>query len=219
MEKIQEIFFRIDKTVRILIVVGICLLLLVGFYFLWISDMLAEISRLEGEINKTNVDIARQEEIKKEGPKLEQQIKEYEKQLLALVGSLPERQEIEGLLKRITDLLSETNLVAKRFIPGQEQINEDLYYAKIPLSLSVRGSFAQQGAFFAGLNGLPRIVNVPSVRFGKAGGLSGREDELARKLSIISLDTEIAAETYRRLSQDEIKAIQAKKKAPGRPPR
>jgi Tfp pilus assembly protein PilO len=135
-----------------------------------------------------------------------------------MVASLPEKQDIEQLLKKITDLLSESNLVAKRFVPGQEQINEELYYATIPISLNVRGDYQKQGAFLASLNDLPRIVNVPTIRLTKAGGLTAREADLARKLDVIPLDADISGVTYRRLTPDEIKAIAAKPKgrAPGK---
>ncbi len=215
----NEIFYRLSKLQRILVVIAVCVLLLVGFYFLLVSDQLAEISNLETRIGDLQKQIRDQEAILAQGPKLKAQIEEWEKRLQTMVASLPEKQEIEVLLKKITDLLSETNLVAKRFVPGQEQINEENYYAVIPIQLSVRGDYRKQGSFLASLNDLPRIVKVPSIRLNKAGGLTGREAELASKLGIVSLDAEITGETYRRLTPDEIKAITAKKAQQGGPQR
>ena len=127
-----------------------------------------------------------------------------------MVASLPEKQEIELLLKKITDLLAESNLVATKFAPGQEQINEELYYATIPIQLSVRGDYSRQGTFLTSLNDLPRIVNVPSLRLGKSGGMSVRETDMARKLDVISLDAEISGVTYRRLICGRAKGHHAK---------
>jgi Tfp pilus assembly protein PilO len=211
MERIQELFFRVPKQYRLLIVAGICVLLLIGFYFLFISDLRTEIAELDDTINKLKIEITNQRRILAEGPRLKAQIQELEQRLQTMVASLPEKQEIEALLKKITDLMSETNLVAKRFVPGQEQKDEELYYAKIPISMSLRGDYKRQGSFFLNLNNLPRIVNVPSIRIGPAGGLSARESELAKKLDIQALDSEVNGETYRRLSPEEIKQIMAKK--------
>ena len=142
-----------------------------------------------------------------------------------MVASLPEKQEIEILLKKITDLLSQTNLVAKRFVPGKEKVDEELYYATIPLELNVRGEYQKIGAFLASLNDLPRIVNVPTIKLGKAGALSSRESDLVKKLDVIALDSNVSGVTYRRLSPEEIKEITqrkaeaAKKKAPVKPKR
>lgn len=221
----REIFFRLKTIHRILIVVGICILLLVAFYFLWVAEDLQKVSALEKQIGSLKLEIINQEKILAQGPKLKARIEELEKKLQTMVASLPEKQEIEILLKKITDLLSQTNLVAKRFVPGKEQVDEELYYATIPLELNVRGEYQKIGAFLASLNDLPRIVNVPTIKLGKAGSLSSRESDLVKKLDVIALDSNVSGVTYRRLSPEEIKEITqrkaeaAKKKAPAKPKR
>jgi type IV pilus assembly protein PilO len=220
----EELFFKINRLQRRLIVAGVCVLLLVIFYFLVVSDMMAQIDKLQAQIGRTEIEIINQKKILADGPKLLGRIKELEQRLQAMVASLPEQMEIEGLLKQITDLLSESNLVSKKFAPGKEQINEELFYATIPIQLNVRGDYQKQGSFLLSLNDLPRIVNVPTIKLIKAGSLSGREGDLAKKLDVVSLDADISGVTYRRLSQDEIKAIAAKRAAgrgaaPGRPKR
>jgi type IV pilus assembly protein PilO len=212
----REIFFKLRTIHRILIVVGICVLLLVAFYFLWVADDLEKVSNLEKQIGSLKLEIINQEKILAEGPKLKARIQELEKKLQTMVASLPEKQEIEILLKKITDLLSQTNLVAKRFVPGKEKVDEELYYATIPLELNVRGEYQKIGAFLASLNDLPRIVNVPTIRLGKAGALSSRESDLVKKLDVIALDSNISGVTYRRLSPEEIKAIAQRKAEAGK---
>jgi Tfp pilus assembly protein PilO len=91
-------------------------------------------------------------------------------------------------------------------MPGKETIVQELYYAKIPISLNVRGDFYKQGSFLAALNGLPRIVNVPSISLREAG-FSGREGEVAKKRDVIPLVADMSGETYRRLTPEEIKRI------------
>ncbi len=209
----EELFFKITRLQRKLIVAGVCVILLGLFYWLVVSDMMAQIDKLQKQIAGIRMEITNQERILAEGPKLTARIKELEQRLQTMVASLPEQQEIEGLLKQVTDLLSESNLVSKKFAPGKEQINEELYYATIPITLNVRGDYQKQGAFLASLNDLPRIVNVPTIKLIKSGGLTGREGDLAKKLDVVSLDADINGVTYRRLSQDEIKAIAAKKAA------
>ncbi len=208
----QELIFKLTKLQRIAIVVAVCALLIVAFYFFVLADMFSQISRLESDIQRVKLDIGNQEKILKEGPKLRKQIKEEQAKLEKMVASLPQRQEIEQLLKKITDLLSENNLTAARFVPGQETKHEELYYAAIPIRMSTRGDFRKQGAFLASLLDLPRIVNVPTITLRPAGGLSDREKELAVKLDTIPLDAEISGVTYRRLSPEEIKQIAAQKK-------
>lgn len=210
---VDEILFKVTKLQRMLIVAAVCILLIVGFYFLVIADIQDQIAGLEKQIAQLNTDIKNQERVLAEGPKLKVKIQELEQKLQTMVASLPEKQDIELLLKKITDLLSESNLIATKFAPVQEQINEELYYATIPIQLSVRGDYSKQGVFLTSLNDLPRIVNVPSIKLGKSAGLSSRENDLAKKLDVISLDAEISGVTYRRLSAEEQKAIAQKKAA------
>jgi type IV pilus assembly protein PilO len=208
---VEELFFKVNRWQRIAILGAIGVLMVVGFYFFFIDDMLGQIKKLEQDIARTNLEIVNQKNIAKEKPKLMEQIEAQKKKLQTMVASLPERQEIEMLLKTITDLLSETHLVSRKFVPGQERVNEELYFATIPINLNVRGDYQKQGCFLWQIDKLPRIVNVPTIRLGIAGGLTGRESEMAKKLEVISLDADINGETYRRLSDEEIKAIAAKK--------
>jgi type IV pilus assembly protein PilO len=211
----EELFFKVTRLQRKLIVALLCIILVGLFYWLFVSDMLDQINALEKQIASINIEILNQEKVSAERPKLLARIKEYEQKLETMVASLPEQREIEGLLKQITELLSESNLVSQKFAPGKEQVNEELYYATIPIQLNVRGDYQKQGSFLASLNDLPRIVNVPSIKLGKAAGMSGREGELARKLDMIALEADISGVTYRRLTPNEIKAI-TQKKAAGR---
>ena len=103
--------------------------------------------------------------------------------------------------------------MSTRFVPGHEQVNRELYYASIPISLNVRGDYFKQGAFLASLNSLPRIVNVPSIKLTPAGGMSGRESQVAQKLDLLPLNADISGVTFRRLSPEEIKRISEEKKA------
>lgn len=215
----EELFFKLNRLQRTLIVGAICAVALVGFYFLFISDIRAAISRYEQEIGKLKVQIANEQRILQEGPKLKARIEKLKNRLQTMVASLPEKQDIEALLKRITDLLAESNLVSTRFVPGQEQVNRELYYASIPISLNVRGDYFKQGAFLASLNSLPRIVNVPSIKLAPAGGMSGRESQVAQKLDLLPLTADISGVTFRRLSPEEIKRISEEKKAKKAPKR
>ncbi|MCA1961854.1 MAG: type 4a pilus biogenesis protein PilO [Desulfomonile sp.] len=214
----QELFFKLAGWQRFAAVGGICALLIAAFYFFFVSDMFVEISRIEKEIEQFNIQILNQQKILAQGPELEKKIEGLRAQLQTMVASLPEKQEIEGLLKKITDLLSESRLTASRFVPGQEQINTELQYATIPITLTVKGDYQKQGAFLARLQDLPRIVNVPKISLAK-GDLGGREGAVAKNLEIVPLNAEISGVTFRRLSPEEVKSLAKPPPAKAPPPR
>jgi type IV pilus assembly protein PilO len=204
----QELFFKLNRIQRIAIVVAVAVLLQVLFYFLVVSDKLGYISSLNHQINRLRMDIRNEENNLKQGPKLMAKIDGLKKKLQTMVAGLPEKQDIEELLQKISQLLSQTNLTAKRFVPGKEQINTELYYAKIPISLNIRGVYRKHGAFLAALNNLSRIVNVPNIKLSPDGTRSSTEE----KLGLWPLNADVTANTYRRLSQQEIKRIQQQNK-------
>lgn len=204
----QELFFKLNKIQRIAIVGAVAGLLCVLFYFLVVSDKIGLMSALNHQINRLKMDIRNEENNLKQGPKLMAKIDGLKKKLQTMVAGLPEKQDIEELLQKISQLLSQTNLTAKRFVPGKEQINTELYYAKIPISLNIRGVYRKHGAFLAALNNLSRIVNVPNIKLSPDGNRSSTEE----KLGLWPLNANVTANTYRRLSQQEIKRIQEQNK-------
>ena len=205
----QELFFKLSRIQRIAIVVAIAVLLQVAFYFFVLSDSLTRISSLNKEINSLKIHIRNEQNNLKKGPRLKKQIEGLRKKLETMVAGLPEKQDIEELLQRISQLLSQTNLKASRFVPGKERVNTELYYAEIPISLNLRGDYRKHGAFLAALNNLSRIVNVPNIRLSPDGNRSVTE----KKLDLYPLNASVTANTYRRLSKEEIERIK-KKKAP-----
>jgi Tfp pilus assembly protein PilO len=212
MDQFIEIFQKLKPWQRILAVVGICVLLMVPFYFFVVSDLWDEIAAKEKAIGTVKMEIINEEKILAEGPKLEAKINDLKARLDSMVASLPEKEDIEELLKTITNLLTEFSLVSSRFVPGAEAPNVQLQYATIPVSISVRGDFKKLFAFFSQLKGLPRIVNVPTVKFVPSAG-SGAEAELAKRLGIVPVEAEITGHTFRRLSVQEVERL---KQAPGK---
>jgi type IV pilus assembly protein PilO len=208
----EELFFKLNKIHRGAIVAGVCALLLVGFYFLVVSDMLDNISRINKRIDKIKISIANQREIAKTKPQLEGKLRDLEAQLKTMVASLPQQKEIEELIRKITDLAARAALIQKHFTPGKEVVNEKLYYAEIPFTIEVNGNYEKHGRFFTSLSELPRIINVPSVTLSRSKG-GGRESALAEYAGMVNLNAQVNAVTYRRLSPQEIKAIEAAKKS------
>jgi len=209
----EELFFKVQPWQRWLIVAAVVVLLLVGFFFLFINDMLSEKKNRQANIKSLQSQIDSQKAIQAKGPEYQKQIENLKNELAQEVRSLPDSQDIEGLLKRITELLSESQLQSTRFVPGQDKKNEELYYATIPITLQVRGDYEKQGNFLAKLSTLSRIVNVPSIKLTKAGSGAGAQQQVAAQLGLVTLDADISGETYYRLSAEQIAEAQQKKKA------
>lgn len=171
------------------------LTLAAGWWFVW-SDQLAELEskqKKEEELKTEYVDKKRQ------AVNLDlyrQQLKEIDQTFGALLKQLPGKSEMEALLTEINQAGLGRGLLFDSFIPGKEQVKE--FYAEMPVTLKLSGSYHDFGAFAADIAKLPRIVTLNNVVI--APSTSGK----------MVMDAE--ARTFRYLDEEELaKSRQAAK--------
>jgi type IV pilus assembly protein PilO len=121
-----------------------------------------------------------------------EQLAEMEASFGALLRQLPETTEVESLLVDVSQTGLAAGLEIKKFKPSDEE--KKGFYAELPISLEVSGSFHQLATFISGIAALPRIVtisNMSLVPFDKEDQTDGK------------LDMKATAKTYRYLQEDE----------------
>jgi type IV pilus assembly protein PilO len=121
-----------------------------------------------------------------------EQLAEMEASFGALLRQLPETTEVESLLVDVSQTGLAAGLEVKKFRPSAEE--KKGFYAELPITLEVSGSFHQLATFISGLAALPRIVTISDMKlapFNKNNPTSG-------KLSMLA-----TAKTYRYLQEDE----------------
>lgn len=187
---------------RIVILFGIfvALLLLAG-WFGW-----------QGQIEE--LDGKQQEEIrlkddwlnkKKQAVNLEEyrnQLAEIERSFGALLRQLPNASEMESLLVDINQAGLGRGLQFELFRPGKEAVRD--FYAELPITVKITGSYHDFGAFAGDVAKLPRIVTLNDIDVVQAKGGG-----------VLTLTT--TAKTFRYLDEAELaarkRAEQAKKGA------
>ena len=187
-------------------------ILALGYYFLW-TDAFTSLDTAkakEEELRKTFLDKQAQA-VNLAGYK--QQMVEIEKTFGALLKQLPDKSQMDGLLTDINQAGLGRGLEFELFKPGQETQAE--FYAEMPISIKVLGTYHDLGAFATDISKLSRIVtlNDISVSTGKDG------KEAKSNSSDVVLVMEATARTYRYLDADEIatkKKNDAKNKAGGK---
>ncbi|MEW5788473.1 MAG: type 4a pilus biogenesis protein PilO [Pseudomonadota bacterium] len=118
---------------------------------------------------------------------------EIEQSLEALLRQLPDRSQMDALLTDINQAGVGRGLEFDLFRPGGESLSE--YYATLPVSIKVVGSYHDMGGFLTDLARLPRIVTIHDM--GLTPGKDGK----------LNMDARI--QTYRYL--DETEQMAAKK--------
>ena len=131
-------------------------------------------------------------------------MKEIEKTFGVLLKQLPDKSQMDGLLTDINQAGLSRGLEFELFKPGLETQAE--FYAEMPISIKVLGTYHNIGAFAADISRLSRIVTLNDVTIS-----ASNKDPAAKPSSGDNiLIMEAVAKTYRYLDADE---LLAKKKA------
>lgn len=166
-----------------------------GWWFLW-SPALESL-----EASKAREDELKSVYVTKKGQAIN--LEAYEKQLAdikqsfgALLKQLPNRQEMDALITDVNQAGLGRGLQFDLFRPGAEMKKE--FYAELPISIKVTGSYHDIAAFTSDVAKLSRIVTIHNISLlpAKDGGLV--MDAVAR--------------TYRYLDEEEIVASKPQKK-------
>ena len=112
--------------------------------------------------------------------KFRNNMKKAEKDYRLVMKALPEKQEIPALLAGISQAGKVVGLEFLLFQPKAE-IKKD-FYAEIPVSIQVAGSYHNVGLFFDNVATLPRIVNIQEIKMTPLKG----SDELITSCSAVT---------------------------------
>jgi type IV pilus assembly protein PilO len=144
---------------------------------------------------------------KQELDKIEAELVTLKKSLAELSSIIPEKREIDDILRRIQQLAYDNRLNIMRFEPKGE-INRE-FYSEWPINIVTTGNYHNLGFFFNSLSQFARLFTVPSVSI-KA---------LGNQTDAATVTASWTAMTYIFLDEAAIPPPAAKKPAPARPKR
>lgn len=158
-----------------------------GWWFLW-NGQIETLETKQKEEEKLKQDYL---DRKKQAVNLDlykQQLNEIDQTFGALLKQLPNKSEMEALLTEINQSGLGRGLQFELFKPGQEQSKE--FYAELPITVKITGSYHDIGAFASDIAKLPRIVTLNNIAL--APLVSGR----------LTLDA--TTKTFRYLDEEEV---------------
>jgi type IV pilus assembly protein PilO len=117
-----------------------------------------------------------------------QQLREIEQSFGALLKQLPNKSEMDALLTDINQAGLGRGLQFELFRPATQERIAD-FYAELPISVRVTGTYHDMGAFASDVAQLPRIVTLNDLSIVNDKG---------------TLAMEATAKTFRYLDEDEI---------------
>ncbi|MFZ2852895.1 MAG: type 4a pilus biogenesis protein PilO [Rhodocyclaceae bacterium] len=179
------------------------LIVLAGWWFLW-SEQLDALELKRGDEEKLRVEFVAK---KRQAVNLDlytQQLDEMDRSFGALLKQLPNKSEVESLLVEINQSGMGRSLQFELFKPGSEVVKD--FYAELPVSVKLTGSYHDFGAFAGDIGKLSRIVTLNNLSI--SANAPGKDSSLAM---------DAVAKTFRYLDDEEVarqkKAAQAAKGA------
>lgn len=187
-------------TAKIAGIVLACATIVAAGYVLLIQD---QIERYQQE--QTKEEGLRQTYLDKKALALnltayQQQMEEMQKTFGVLLRQLPNTTEVPNLLVDITQAGLGRGLDFVLFKPEKEKPVD--FYAELPITIRVTGTYHELGLFVSDVAALPRIVTFGDIQISSDGK--------SNRLTISAL-----AKTYRYLETEEIGALQAARAKPG----
>ena len=162
-------------------------LLLAGYWFVW-KDQMEALDQSRQEEQKLRTEFL---DKKKQALNLDlyrEQVKEIEQAFGALVRQLPNKSEMDALLTDINQAGLGRGLEFELFKPAPETMRD--FYAELPITVRITGSYHDLGRFVSDVAQLPRIVTLNNLAISQG------------KDGVLALDA--IAMTYRYLDEEEI---------------
>lgn len=170
-DKLTPLIERIEKlsTVqRLLIYLGTFLLLIGAFVYFSYMPKFQRLDELQTEFEEVETKLLKARKDARQLPRLKKDLAAAEARFKTVQRALPEKEEIPSLLSSISQSGRDVGLEFLLFQPKNE-VNRD-FYAEIPVSIRVSGSYHSVGLFFDRVAHLPRIVNIFDITMQPQGG-------------------------------------------------
>ena len=173
----MDSILKLSTSKKILILAAILCVITGVYYTSVFSPQQQELNAMKKELSKLVEEVKKSKAISRDLEKYKAQVEQMNKELAVALTQLPTEKEIPEILKNISSLGKESQLEFTLFRPKPEEPQP--YYAKVPIELSIVGSYHNTGAFFDKVSKQPRIINVVDFNMTKLN-VKGRDEATVR---------------------------------------
>jgi len=179
MEKLIERIAKAPLGAKLGAVAGVLVLITALNYFVMaipygdaISDLEVKIKRTTAEQEKLDRDFIEKTAIANDLNRFRKEKELLEQRLEEALAELPEDKKIDELLQLFQDRAQKSGLDIITIEPQAEK--SEGFYARIPIPMTVTGSFHEIATFFDALGRLRRIVNVSDITLDEPKDVKGK---------------------------------------------
>jgi len=137
--------------------------LLVGaFYYFGAKPKYEEMARMDRKLTDLQAQIQKGRAAKEKLPQFRDEVRRAEVELEKLLRILPARRNTPELLRRIRQLVEQSDFTLLRFRPGNFVERE--FYSEWPIQVNLTGSYHNLATFFDRISRFSRIINIDNLR-------------------------------------------------------
>ncbi|MBK9516529.1 MAG: type 4a pilus biogenesis protein PilO [Anaeromyxobacter sp.] len=179
MEKLIERIAKAPLGAKVGVVAGVLVALTALNYFVvaipWgdsISAMEAKVKKVQKEQEQLDRDFIEKTAIANDLNRFRKEKELLEQRLEEALAELPEQKNIDELLQLFQDRAQKAGLEINTIEPQAEK--SEGFFARIPIPMTVTGSFHEIATFFDALGRLRRIVNVSEISLDAPKDVKGK---------------------------------------------
>jgi len=150
--------------------VAAILVLVVGMsvanYFLAIQPLDDSMTSLAKKQSELDLEYTQKKTIANNLNSYKQRLEKLEQDLALALTELPQDAQIDELLRQLNDVGKKAGLTITGVQPGDEGSGPQEFIAKIPIAMTVTGSYEEIAVFFESVSKLRRIVNINDISLG-----------------------------------------------------
>ncbi len=167
-----EKILKLPAYQRALILLFLMAVVVGLFVYLLYLPAQEEYSKLIDQNDRLERKLVEDRSIARDLPKFRAEYENMEKKLAVALKELPNDKEIPNLLTSIAGLAKENGLEVKLFKPGGERVKG--FYAEVPVSLKLVGSYHEVALFSDAIGKMSRIVNLGNLSLSSPKMTDGR---------------------------------------------
>ena len=139
------------------------LVVLLAGAFTWVALLpeYEKIGEMDQELSRLEADLVQKQRIANNLPKFKAEFLKLEEQLKAALTQLPNKKEIPSLLTNLATIARDNGLDVISFSPRGEVSKG--FYAEVPGSVDLVGTYHQIAEFAQAVSKLSRIVNISDL--------------------------------------------------------
>ena len=188
-----ESLIKLPAKHKAYILLGILAFIAGLYWYLIYKPKTAELAELNVRLEKLQAELNESMAIAADLPRFKAEVSRLNDELKKALLELPDKKEIPSLLTNISRLGIESGLEFIRFKPMNEVPSG--FYAKVPVEISLKGTYHEVATFFDKVSKLSRIVNITNIN------MSGAKEEGGK----VILTTPCLATTYRFIEGESVK--------------